>query len=98
RGGHLTQRTDVAHLGIELRVRCGGEPIPDQVWLQRPFFNSRAAWRGEICATIPRLRISSAISRLVHWLMGRPEVLGASQARATIWHTCSAVIRTGCPG
>ena len=42
--------------------------------------------------------ISSANSRLVHWLIGRPHWLGASQARDMIWQTCSGVIRAGAPG
>jgi hypothetical protein len=42
--------------------------------------------------------ISSAISRPVQWLMGRPEASGCSQARASIWHRWSAVIRGGAPG
>lgn len=42
--------------------------------------------------------ISSAISRAVQWLMGRPESSGSSQAMASIWHRCVAVIRAGAPG
>src|SRR5215207_9812245 len=48
--------------------------------------------------TMPRCLISAAISRLVHWLIGRCESLGDSQANATIWQTCSAVIVSGLPG
>ena len=43
-----------------------GQPIAEAVRLQAPFFSSRAACRGEICWTIPRLITSSAISRPVH--------------------------------
>ena len=43
--------------------------------------------------TIPRPMISAAISRPVQWVMGRSDCSGASQARATIWQTCSAVTR-----
>jgi len=67
------------------------------VGLQIPFLSSRAAWRPEMVGTIPRLTISAAISRPVHWLIGRPAALGASHARATIRHTCSGVIRAGQP-
>jgi len=42
---------------------------------------------------MPRLVTSSAISRCVQWVMGRPDWLGASQAMATMAQTCSAVIR-----
>jgi hypothetical protein len=52
--------------------------------LEVPLLSSRAAWRGEMVATMPRAVISSAISRLLHWLIGRPAVIGAAQARATI--------------
>jgi len=40
--------------------------------LETPFFSRRAAWRGEICSTMPRAFSSSAISRSVHWLIGHP--------------------------
>ena len=60
------------------------QPIPKSVWLETPFFSSRAACRGEICSTMPRACSSSATSRPVHWLMGRPALAGASQAKAAI--------------
>jgi hypothetical protein len=47
---------------------------------------------------MPRFLISSAISRLVQWLIGLPESSGSSQAIPMIWHTWSAVIRAGAPG
>ena len=47
---------------------------------------------------MPRFITSSATSRLVQWLMGRPDSSGFSQANCWIWHTWSAVIRTGFPG
>lgn len=94
-GRLVVQGADILYFGVKLRVRCRGQPIPDQVGLQSVFFQRRAAWRGEICAPIPRKRISSAISRLVHWLIGRPAPLGASQASATMWQTCAAVLRAG---
>ena len=47
---------------------------------------------------MPCWMISSANSRLVHWLIGRPLWLGASHARDMIWQTCSGVIRAGAPG
>ena len=60
------------------------QPVAEAVRLQAPFFNSRAACRGEICSTMPCAFISSAISRPVHWLIGRPALLGASHANAAI--------------
>jgi len=61
-----------------------GQPVAEEVRLEPPFFSSRAACRGEICLRIPRAITSSAISRPVHWLMGRPALAGASQAKAAI--------------
>src|SRR4030088_651439 len=80
---------------LPLGIVWRGQPVTDQVRLEIPFFKSRAAWRGEICFTMPRTIISSAISRPVQWLIGRS--LGWSQANATIWQTCSAVISEGRP-
>jgi hypothetical protein len=42
--------------------------------------------------------ISSAISRFVQWLMGRPESSGSLQAMDSIRQRWSAVIRGGAPG
>ena len=61
-------------------------------------FKSLAACLGEIVSTIFRAIISSASSRPVHWLIGRPDVSGSSQASASSWHRWSAVIRAGPPG
>src|SRR4029453_180725 len=97
RGGVPIHRTDISHFGVKLRLRGGRQPVPNQVRFERPLFNRRAAWRPEIWLTMPRRWISAAISRLVHWLMGRAEVLGDSHANAIIWHSCSAVIRRGAP-
>jgi hypothetical protein len=41
--------------------------------------------------------ISSASSRALHWLIGRSELAGISQASAMIWQICSGVIRAGRP-
>jgi len=49
-------------------------------------------------STIPLLMISSASSLELHWLIGRPESSGSSQAMASIWQRWSAVIRLGAPG
>src|SRR5271165_3279120 len=95
-GSSLVQRTNRLDFRVELFVLGGGQPIADTVRLQIPFLSNRAAWRGEICATMPRCMISSASSRAVQWLMGRS--LGCSHARATIWQICSAVMRAGVPG
>src|SRR5579863_8387941 len=90
---HRTDRSDGL---VFVRVCWRRQPVADQMRLEIPFFNRRAACRGEIDGTIPRCIISSAISRPVQWLIGRS--FGCSQARATIWHICSAVICDGLPG
>src|SRR5512147_1944915 len=92
------QGTDVLDFGKDVCRRRRRQPIAHPVRLQRPLFNSRAAWRPEICATMPRGWSSSAISRAVHWLMGRPARSGASQASARIQQTGSSVSRAGVPG
>jgi len=84
---HLTGRDDGC---LSLWVGWRSEPIADQMRLEAPFFNRREACRAEICLIIPRCTISSAISLPVQWLMGRS--FGWSQAMATIWWRCSAVI------
>lgn len=61
-------------------------------------FKSLAACLGEMVSTIFRAIISSASSRPVHWLIGRPDVSGSSQASASSWQRWSAVIRDGPPG
>jgi hypothetical protein len=60
-------------------------------------FKSLAACLGEISSTMFRAIISSAISRPVHWLIGRPDFSGTSHASASSWQRWSAVIRTGPP-
>jgi hypothetical protein len=47
---------------------------------------------------MPRLMASSATSRGVQWLIGRPEHSGGSHASAMIWHHCSALTVAGVPG
>src|SRR5512142_341866 len=81
---------------VALSILGWGQPIADQVRLEIPFFKRRAACRGEICLMIPRAIASLAISRPVHWLMGRS--LGCSHAMAINWQCCSALIWLLLPG
>src|ERR687886_414533 len=90
-------RTDGADCLRQVLIRGRGQPVAAQLRLEIPFLSRRAAWRSEIFGTMPRLITSSAISRPVHWEIGRPASLGASQARATIWQRCCAVIWMGRP-
>src|SRR5690242_18399335 len=72
---HLTGHSDGF---LSLRINWRSQPVADPMRLQIPFLKRRAAWRGEICAIMPRATTSSAISRPVQWLIGRS--LGCSQA------------------
>jgi len=89
-GGRPVQPGHVGHFVVELLVGRRAQPVADAVWLEVPLLSSRAAWRRERRPTMPRRTISAAIARPVHWLIGRPDWAGASQASATIWHCCSA--------
>src|SRR5512143_1646388 len=79
-----TRRRCLGLCASQVSIPRRGQPIAPAVRLLGPLFKSRAAWRSEISETMPRRLISAAISRPVHWLMGRPERSGASQASATI--------------
>lgn len=93
--GLLVQAIDISYLRIKVFIDYWRQPIANQVRLQSPFLRNRAAWRGEICSTMPRFITSSAISRLVQWVMGRPDSSGFSQAICWIWHTWSGVMLAG---
>ena len=81
------------------RIRFRIEPIATLVRLEIGLIlKKRATWRVEMVPTMPRLRASSASSRGVQWLIGRPDASGGSQARAMIWHHCSALKVAGAPG
>ena len=82
--GTCIHLTPVTNLLVPLRIGNLGQPVAEAVRLEAPFLSSRAACRGEICSTMPRALISSAISRPVHWLIGRPDLAGASHAKAAI--------------
>jgi hypothetical protein len=83
----LIQVIDVCDFLLRLRIGFGVQPVAHHVRLERPPFSSRAAWRAEIVSTMPRAINSSAISRPVHWLIGRPAFSGASHTTCSIWHT-----------
>src|SRR3990172_355851 len=97
-GRLLVQRVDVRDLLIEPLIRFRGQPVTDQVRTETLFLSSRDACRGEIVPTMPRFTSSSAISRPVHWLRGRPDCSGFSQASCSIWQIWSTVKRAGAPG
>jgi hypothetical protein len=76
-GSLVVHCADRSYGFLPLLIHRRSQPRADQMRLEVPFFKSRAACRGEICATMPRRLTSSAISRPVHWLIGR--CFGCSQ-------------------
>ena len=86
----VIDRTNALDDDFFLRICWWGEPVADQMGLQVPLFKSRAACRGEMCWMMPRCITSSAISRPVQCVIGRP--LGCSHANAINWQVCSIVM------
>ncbi len=94
----LVTCVDIVHLLVKALIRCWRQPITDLMGLEIALFKSLAACRAEIFSTMPLFMISSAISRDVHWLMGRPFSSGFSQASSVILQIWSAVNCAGAPG
>lgn len=90
--------TPLHDLRFSLWILFFTQPIPETVGLKAPLLSKRAACRGEIWLTIPRFLSSSAISLPVHWLIGRPVLDGASQAKTAICTRCSTVNLGTAPG
>jgi hypothetical protein len=66
--------------------------------VSRPLrFNKRPTRRGDMLGTRPRLLTSSANSRGVQGVTGRPESAGASPATATLWPSRAGVHVAGRP-
>jgi hypothetical protein len=98
RGGVAVERADVCDCGGTVGRVGRRQPIAPAMRLPRPWLNSRAAWRGDLWATIWRCVISAALSRAVHWRRGRPVWAGVAPASAPLWPTGWSVMRTGLPG
>jgi hypothetical protein len=82
--GFLVERTNIGDFSLEAIIAFVGRGQPvvaAQVRFEIPLFSSRPAWRGEIVSTMPRRENSSAISRPVHWLIGRPESPGVTHSQ-----------------
>src|SRR6516162_263840 len=87
-----------AHLAVESRVGLRRQPVADTMRLEVGlFFKKRPTDRCEMFGTMPRRMASSAISRWLHWLMGRSLSDGFSQVMATTAQICSAVYVAGAP-
>ena len=91
-------RADIGALAVEDRIGLGGQPVADAMRLEVGFFfKKRPTERCEMLATRPRRIASSAISRWLHWLIGRSLSAGFSQLIATTAQICSAVNVAGAP-
>jgi hypothetical protein len=82
--GLLIDGTDFIYLFVQVRIVWRRQPVANAVGLKVPLFSSRCTCRSEIFSTIFRSITSLASSLPDHWLMGRPDFSGASQARLTI--------------
>src|SRR5215216_6391478 len=89
---------DVGALGVEGGIGLRRQPITDAVRLEIGlFFKKRPTERCEMRSTRPRRIASSAISRWLHWLIGRSLSDGFSQVIAITAQICSAVYVAGAP-
>src|SRR5262249_54457236 len=89
---------DVRAFGIEGGIRLRGQPVADAVRLEVSlFFKKRPTERCETFGTRPRLMASSAISRWLHWLIGRPFSDGFWRFIAPFAKICGAVYVGGFP-
>ena len=94
----LVNLTDVGAFGIEGGIGLRGQPITDAMRLEVGlFFKKRPTERCEILGTRPRRIASSAISRWLHWLIGRSLSEGFSQVIAITAQICSGVYVAGAP-
>src|SRR5215204_1046971 len=97
-GRSLVHFADVGALGVECRIGLRGQPVPNPMRLKVGFFfKNRPTERCEICGMMPRRINSSAISRWLHWLIGRSLSSGSSHVSATTAQICSAVNVAGAP-
>src|SRR5207247_5314350 len=97
-GRNLVDLADVGALGIERRIGLRGQPVTDPMRLKVSFFfKKRPTERCEICGMMPRRITSSAISRWLHWLIGRSLSSGRSHVSATTAQICSGVYVGGFP-
>src|SRR3974377_2427733 len=97
-GRGLVNLTDVRAFGVESRIRLRGQPVTDAMGLEVCFFfKKRPTERCEMFGTSPVFVASSAISRCLHWLMGRSLSDGFSHAIAINAQICSGVYVGGAP-
>src|SRR3974377_2341236 len=97
-GRGLVNLTDVRAFGVESRIRLRGQPVTDAMGLEVCFFFKKSPTEScERFGTRPRFMASSAISRWLHWLMGRSLSDGFSHAIAINAQICSGVYVGGAP-
>ena len=97
-GCGLVNRTDVRAFAVKGRIRLWGQPVTNTMRLEVClFFKKRPTERCEMFGTRPRRMASSAISRWLHWLIGRSLSDGFSHVIATTAQICSGVYVGGAP-
>src|SRR6202140_5593607 len=97
-GCGLVNRTDIRALAIKGGIRFRGQPVTDAMGLEVClFFKKRPTERCEMFGTRPRRMASSAISRWLHWLIGRSLSDGFSQVIAMTAQICSGGYVAGAP-
>ena len=97
-GRGLIDSTDVGAFGVESRIRLRGQPVTDAMGLEVSlFFKKRPTERCDMFGTRPRRMASSAISRWVHWLIGRSLSDGFSHVIATTAQIARACMSVGLP-
>src|ERR1700737_4616986 len=94
-GCGLVNRTDIRAFAIKGGIRFRGQPVTDAMGLEVGlFFKKRPTEHCEMFGTRPHRMASSAISRWLHWLMGRPLLSHVIAPPAQI---CSGVNVGGAP-
>jgi hypothetical protein len=96
--GGLVDLADIGALGVEGGIRLRRQPVAYAMRLEVGFFfKNRPTERCEISPTMPRRTASSAISRWLHWLIGRSLSDGFSHVIETMAQICSDVKMAGAP-
>ena len=97
RGG-LVYFADIGALGVEGGIGLRRQPVAYVMRLEVGFFfKKRPTERCEIFLTMPRRTASSAISRWLHWLIGRSLSDGFSHVIETTAQICSGMKTAGAP-
>ena len=97
-GRGVVDLADVGAFGVKGRIGFRRQPIAKAMRFEVGlFFKKRPTERCEMLGTRPRRIASSAISRWLHWLIGRSLSDGLSQVIAITAQICSGVYVDGAP-